>query len=67
MLIGTFANAYHFNGRGENFGFRFPDGNNYKYGWVKLKCSQHNDTLNIYEYAFHTIENIGIKAGYQNQ
>lgn len=54
VVIGTFANAGQFNGMGEKYlGIRIPEGNDYKYGWIRLKCSLHNDTLNIYDYAFN--------------
>jgi hypothetical protein len=39
---------------GEKYlGIRILEGNDFKYGWIRLKCSQHNDTLNIYDYAFN--------------
>ena len=54
VVIGTFANAGQFNGMGEKYlGIRILEGNDYKYGWIRLKCSLHNDTLNIYDYAFN--------------
>lgn len=54
VVIGTFANAGQFNGMGEKYlGIRILEGNDYKYGWIRLKCSQRNDTLNIYDYAFN--------------
>ena len=66
VVLGTFANAGQFNGKGQKYlGIRIPDGNNYKYGWIRLKCSQHNDTLTIYDYAFHTISNTKIYAAEQ--
>jgi len=63
IILGTFVNAGQFNGKGEKYlGFRIIEGNDYKYGWIRLKCSQHNDTLIIYDYAFHTIPNLRIFA-----
>jgi len=67
VVLGTFANSGQFNGKGQKYlGFRIPDGSNYKYGWIKLKCSEHNDTLIIYDYAYNIIPNIQICAGQQN-
>jgi hypothetical protein len=69
-VLGTFANAGQFQGKGEMYlGIRFPasgDGSknkNYKYGWVKLYCSQHSDTLRIIEFAFNNNPGGEIKAG----
>jgi hypothetical protein len=52
-------------------GIRFPasgDGSknnntDYKYGWVKLYCSQHSDTLRIIDFAFNNNPEGEIKAG----
>lgn len=63
-VLGTFMNAGKFQGQGEKFlGIRFLKEDNYKYGWVKIYCSQHNDTLRILEYAYNDILNSQIKAG----
>lgn len=64
FVLGTFANAGNFNGKGEKYlGFRIQEGNDYQYGWVKLYCSQHNDTLKIMDYAFNKTLNKKILAG----
>jgi hypothetical protein len=69
-VLGTFANAGQFQGKGEMYlGIRFPasgDGsknNGYNYGWVKLYCSQHSDTLRIIDFAFNNNPEGEIKAG----
>jgi hypothetical protein len=63
-VLGTFMNAGRFNGQGEKYlGIRFPEGENFKYGWIKIYCSLHNDTLRIIDYAYNDIANGPIKAG----
>ncbi len=63
-VLGTFLNAGQFQGKGEKYlAIRLPAQNDYRYGWVKLYCSQHNDTLRIIEYAYNNIPNSGIAAG----
>ena len=63
-VLGTFMNAGQFQGKGDKYlGFRFSKENSYKYGWIKIYCSQHNDTLRIVDYAYNEIENSQIKAG----
>ena len=67
VVLGTFANSGQFNGKGQKYlGFRITQGSDYKYGWIRLECSEHNDTLNIYDYAFNTTLNIKIFAGQQS-
>lgn len=63
-VLGTFMDAGKFQGHGEKYlGIRFSENNKYKYGWIKLYCSQHNDTLRIIEYAYNNIDNSLIYAG----
>ena len=63
-VLGTFLNAGLFNGKGEKYlAFRFNTNSNYKYGWIKIYCSNHNDTLRIIDYAYNDVENSEIKAG----
>lgn len=63
-VLGTFMNAGQFQGQGEKYlGIRFLQDDNYKYGWIKIYCSQHNDTLRIIEYAYNDILDSHIKAG----
>ena len=67
VVLGTFANAGNFNGKGNKYmGFRLPNNGNYHYGWIKLNCSQHNDTLTIYEFGYHKTVDRKIKAGQHN-
>ena len=67
VVLGTFASAGNFNGKGDKYlGFRIPYNGNYNYGWIKLNCSQHNDTLTIYEFGYHKTVNRKIKAGQHN-
>lgn len=66
-VLGTFMNAGQFQGQGEKYlAIRLATGSEYNYGWVKLYCSQHNDTLRIIEYAYNTKEGKPIKAGQKN-
>ncbi len=61
---GTFMNAGQFQGNGEKYlGFRFEQENDFNYGWIKIYCSQHNDTLRIIEYAFNNIPGSIINGG----
>lgn len=63
-VLGTFMNAGQFQGQGEKYlGIRFLKDDNFKYGWIKIYCSQHNDTLRIIEYAYNEIINRKINAG----
>ena len=67
VVLGTFASAGNFNGKGDKYlGFRIPYNDNYHYGWIKLNCSQHNDTLTIYQFGYHKTVNRKIKAGQDN-
>lgn len=44
-VLGTFLNAGQFQGEGEKYlGIRILMDNNFKYGWIKIFCNQHNDT-----------------------
>lgn len=63
-VLGTFMNAGQFQGKVEKYlGIRLNNGNNFDYGWIKLYCSQHNDTLRIIEYAYNQNTGSFIKAG----
>ena len=63
-VLGTFMNAGQFQGKGERYlGFRFQAEDNHKYGWIKIYCSQHNDTLRIIDYAFNNVPDSPILAG----
>ncbi len=63
-VLGTFMNAGQFQGKGERYlGIRFKKEENYKYGWIKIYCSQHNDTLRIVDYAYNNINDSQIKTG----
>ena len=63
-VIGTFMNAGQFNGHGEKYlAIRLINNSTFNYGWIKLYCSEHNDTLRIIEYAYNKDAGIEIKAG----
>jgi hypothetical protein len=63
-VLGTFLNTGQFQGQGEKYlGFRLIEDENFKYGWIRIYCSQHNDTLRIIDYAYNDIVNSKIKAG----
>ncbi len=60
-VLGTFTNAGQFKGNIENYlGLRWA---NNTYGWIKIHCSAHNDTLRISEYGYNTSAGKFIKAG----
>jgi len=63
-VLGTFMNAGQFQGQGEkHLAFRFWENAEYKYGWIKIYCSQHSDTLRIIDYAYNSNANSSILAG----
>lgn len=63
-VLGTFLNAGQFQGKGERYlGFRFVNSGYFNYGWIKIYCSQHNDTLNIIEFAYNNTNDKEIRAG----
>ena len=63
-VLGTFLNSGQFQGNGDRYlGIRFSNSESYHYGWIKLYCSQHNDTLRIIEYAYNNIAGSNIYAG----
>lgn len=67
VVLGTFSSIGNFNGKGKKYlGFRIPNNGNYHYGWIKLNCSQYNDSLTIYEFGYHKTVNRKIKAGQHN-
>jgi hypothetical protein len=63
-ILGTFGNAGQFQGKGERFlAIRLPVANGYNYGWIRIYCSQHSDTLRIIDYAYNNAVNAAILAG----
>ncbi len=63
-VIGTFTGAGQFKGKGEKYlGIRLIQGSSYLYGWIKLFCSEHNDTIRIIDYAYNQQSNKLIMAG----
>ena len=63
-VLGTFMNAGQFQGQGEKYlGIRLSGEKNYNYGWIKIYCSMHSDTLRIIEYAYNQISGASILAG----
>ena len=63
-VLGTFMNAGQFQGKGERFlAFRYVNSGVYNYGWIKIYCSEHNDTLNIIEFAYNKTNDREIRAG----
>ncbi len=63
-VLGTFQNAGQFQGQGEKYlGFRKYIDEKYYYGWIKIDCNQHNDTLKVSEYGYNLMPNKGIRAG----
>lgn len=63
-VLGTFGDAGQFKGKGEKYlGIRIAKDKSYLYGWIKLYCSQKNDTLRIIEYAYNQQLGSEIKTG----
>ncbi len=63
-VLGTFQNAGQFQGQGEKYlGFRKYIAEKYYYGWIKIDCSQHSDTLKIIEFGYNLTSDKGIRAG----
>jgi len=64
-VLGTFLGIGEFGiSSGERYlGIRFNRDGHYNYGWIKLYCSQHNDTLIIIDFAYNTVLDSYIKAG----
>ncbi len=63
-VLGTFMNVGQFQGQGEEYlAFRFNENSAYKYGWIRIYCSQHNDTLKIIDYGYNTRDNSRILSG----
>jgi hypothetical protein len=64
VVLGTFMNSGQFNGKGEKYlAVRLPGVNDYRYGWMKIYISEHNDTLRVIEYAYNKIEGSQLRAG----
>jgi hypothetical protein len=63
-VLGTFLNAGQFQGQGDRYlAFRIPEAGDFQYGWIKLYCSQHSDTLRIIEFAYNTLPGGKIQSG----
>lgn len=63
-VLGNFSGIGNFQGEGDRFlGFRFSTEKDYKYGWVRIYCSDHNDTLRIVDYAYNSMLGSSIDAG----
>ncbi len=63
-VLGTFQDAGQFQGQGEKYlGFRKYINEKYYYGWIKIYCSQHSDTLKILELGYNLTSDKGIMAG----
>jgi len=64
VVLGTLAYGGQFNGRGEKYlAIRLGGNNDFRYGWMKIYISEHNDTLKLIEYAYNKIEGSEIRAG----
>ncbi|MEI6174560.1 MAG: hypothetical protein WCR01_12490 [Bacteroidota bacterium] len=63
-VLGTFLDAGQFKGKGDRYlAIRFMQDNEYTYGWIRIYCSAHNDTLRIIDYAYNNAANSSIYAG----
>ena len=66
VVLGTLAGGGQFNGNGEKYlGFRLFENDLTKYGWIKIYCSAHNDTLKVIDFAYNNISNSQIMTGQQ--
>ena len=66
VVLGTLAGGGQFNGNGEKYlGFRLFENDLTKYGWIKIYCSAHNDTLKVIEFGYNNISNSQIMTGQQ--
>ncbi|MDD3740668.1 MAG: hypothetical protein PHH30_05450 [Bacteroidales bacterium] len=64
VVLGTLAHGGQFNGKGEKYlAIRLNGENDFRYGWMKIYISEHNDTLRVIEYAYNKIEGSEIRAG----
>jgi len=64
VVLGTLADGGQFNGHGEKYlAIRLNGENDFRYGWMKIYISEHNDTLKVIEYAYNKIEGSQIRAG----
>lgn len=64
VVLGTLANGGQFNGHGEKYlAIRLNGESDFRYGWMKIYISEHNDTLRVIEYAYNKIEGSQIGAG----
>ncbi|HNQ69114.1 MAG TPA: hypothetical protein PKN32_12100 [Bacteroidales bacterium] len=64
VVLGTLAHGGQFNGRGEKYlAIRLNGQTDFRYGWMKICISEHNDTLSVIEYAYNKIEGSEIRAG----
>ncbi len=67
-VLGTFLNAGQFQGKGDRYlAFRIPEGGDYQYGWIKIYCSQHNDTIRIIDFAYNILPGGRIQSGQTEQ
>lgn len=66
VVLGTLAGGGQFNGNGEKYlGFRLFENDLTKYGWIKIFCSAHNDTLKVIDFGYNNISNSQIMTGQQ--
>ncbi|MBN2728218.1 MAG: hypothetical protein JXR53_03255 [Bacteroidales bacterium] len=64
VVLGTFAGAGQFNGHGEKYmGIKLKEGSNLFFGWVKLYCSVHNDTLKVISIGYNESAGDEVFAG----
>ncbi|HOZ30534.1 MAG TPA: hypothetical protein PLL66_06420 [Bacteroidales bacterium] len=64
VVLGTLAHGGQFNGKGEKYlAIRLNGENDFRYGWMRIYISEHNDTLRVIEYAYNKIEGSEIRAG----
>lgn len=58
--LATFTSAGQFKGKEKYLGLRLKGD---LYGWVKIRCSAHNDTLRVTEYGYNKVIGRSIEAG----
>jgi len=63
-VLATFGEAGSFKGKKDKFlAVRLIKNDKFQYGWIKLSCSQHNDTLQLIDFAYNKTFDKLIKTG----
>ncbi len=64
LVLGTFLDAGQFKGQGWRYlGFRLNEGEQTKYGWIRLDVSDGNQSINIGDFGYNNTDGESILAG----